>query len=207
MSGKRYKTLIIAELLVLYFSLLIVISCWRGPIRYRFDPNDDLLAQTELTLLSDPDGMSSIQKEKVSVHNQSGGVFVVGAPIILSGTEVISVQFELDCPKAYAGKEIHVDLMGDDYDSDEQECIYHLLSGKQTFTCEISVGDYAPDKAMFRVFCLEPMEFEFSGLSLLSGRLMPKVQTGHWVALAVAAALLMTTLIIGIAMRGKTGEK
>lgn len=207
MSGKKFKALVIVELLILYFAVLVVISCWRGPNRYGFDQNDDLLTQTELTLLSDPDGVSNIQEGKVYAHNPSGGVFVVGAQISLRDIDLIRVRFQLECPDGCAGREIHVDLMGEDYDSDEQESVYCLVRGSQEFTCDLPVGDQAPDQAVFRVFCLEPVEFELSGLSLLPGRAVPKVQTGHWAALAAAAALLAITLIIGYAMRRKTAGK
>ncbi len=183
----------IIEALILYFAVLIVISCWRGPTRYRFDDSENLADRAGIAFFSDPDGLSEIRDGYILARSPNGGTLGLFTPISLRGIEVLQVQFELVSPDEYAGREIHIDLLGEEYDSDEQECFYHLVSGTQFFKCELPVGENAPEEAVFRIFCLEPVEFELRDLRLYCGSMMPKVQTGHWVTVVLAGVLLMVT--------------
>jgi len=201
MITNKFKPLIIAETLMLYFTVLIVISCWRGPARYRIDDNTNIADLNGITLFSDPDGLSEIRDGVVLARSPNGGTFGLYVPISLSGIEVLQARFELKCPEEYADRDIHIDLMGENYDSDEQESILHLVGGTQFFEYEFPVGENAPDEAMFRVFCLDPVEFELRGLCLYYGHSAPKVQASHWVAVIIAGALLLVTCIVRVLSR------
>lgn len=204
-KSKKIKWLLIAEIIVFYMSLLNLLSHVRALAPYRVITEDVLLTAEDFQSFRSPEvfGTNGV----LSFGNETDGeVEGYQCQLVLSDLGGLSVCFEIDCPAAYAGNVLTVDLFNAQagYDSSEQEEQTSLLAGWNTVEIALAPGENAPDTAQLRIFTTQPAQYEVRDLQVYGHDLLPKV-TPSMVGFTIAmGALLCGTIFVDI--RNKRGE-
>lgn len=186
------------EAIVSYLAILVLISHIRGPVQYQRLTSQPLLATTDFIATND-EGIYEITGETIPIKNDATGVpAVYAAELTLSGLERISVSFWIDCPETYAGTTLHVDLCGENYDSDEQEYQAVLTPGVNQLSFCIEPGENAPEQANFRIFTLEPADYTVQDLEVFQMMPKPKVSLAMGAIVAILIGIWIGTVTVWI---------
>lgn len=186
------------EAIVCYLAILTLISHVCGPVQYQRLTAQPVLVPADFTA-TNYEGTYEITGETIPVKNDAAGApAVYAAELTLSGIERISVSFWLDCPETYAGTTLHVDLWGENYDSDEQEYQAVLTPGVNQFSFFLEPGENAPEQANLRIFTLEPADYAVQDLEIFQMEPKPKVSLAMGAIVAILIGIWIGTVTVWI---------
>ena len=193
---RRFKGLMIVEIIVCYMALLTVVSHICGPEKYRVIP-DLPLRSTQ--------SFSSFRGETISENDLQMDNPVPGSPIgystlvSLEGLDRIQVECWIDCPAESVGNVLHVDLYEPayGYDRDEQELFLSLKEGRNEINFLLNPGENHPENALLRFFTLDSAGYTIQDIVISPMRLAPKVSKGMAGTVIVCFVLLAGTGLTG----------
>jgi len=161
---KKFKLILIFELLVFYFAVLNIISQARAPVQYR-RAEEPFVAASDFSAFS---GDVQISDGKIVIRNdtaqQAAGA---EANIFLQGVEKLNICFSAQTADDTEGLLV-VDLYNGeaDYDDPEQQCEVVVASASAVIDIELSPGEHAPENACLRFFTTDPVSFQLSDLEV-----------------------------------------
>lgn len=204
-AHKNMKIFIIAEVIVLYFSILNIISHVCAPIQYEANTEQPLFCAEDFVPLTG-DGVQEAGAV-LTFYNQVKGT-AVGflADLDLSIRDEIAVQFQIDCPTQFAGGIVFIDLCNGEagYDYPEQEYQLVLEPGLNRVAFQLNKGENAPEYAQFRIFTLDPADYTVEQLIVADMIARPPYTAPMvCVPIIVAIVLCITVLIFQRQKKGK----
>lgn len=202
---KHKKAIAIVLAVCLYFALLSMISFVRAP-RERQATGESIVNYEDF-LVEAEDGRAWLDGAGLHFSDAENTVKKFSAMISLEEFQQIQVEFVAECPQEYAGAAVlHVDLCADGYDADAQEFVVELKAGRNKISQVIDKGDSAPEKAQFRIFCLDAVQCDISELNV---RTVKEISyTGKLIcATGIIAILLFLFLMLGVITAKQGGEK
>lgn len=159
--SKYWKLILAVCCLAAYFALLVLVAMTDEA--YQYESSEPLLLYSDFTELSN----AVVTDEGVLLAGAAeSGVKLCAADLFLRDRTSFDVQFVADCAQEYAGTVLHVDLCGENYDTDEHEFTAVLKSGRNVISGSLQVGENAPEQAQFRIFTLDAAQFEVRDLTV-----------------------------------------
>ena len=155
----KYRKIMIGILIVLiYLAILTLVSFLRSTEIKVIGEN--LVNYQDFHAAGPEEGTAWIDDTGLHIRDAGTGAKVFSTEISLRDLQMIQAEFEVECPESFSGEALlHVDLFAEGYDTDEQEFTVSLHAGKNEASGIIDKGADAPDEAMLRIFCLEPVEW------------------------------------------------
>lgn len=195
--SKYRKPATIVLLLLIYFTVLTMVSFMRTTESVAVGEN--LIDNQKFTVLA-AENRAWSDGEGLHFNDSEATEKVFSTTISLRDCQQIQVQFTADCPAEFAGASVLlVDLWADGYDSPDQEFSVNLEAGQNEIVRIIDKGSSAPGEALFRIFCLDPVQCDIGNLSVQKVEEIPHSGIG---ACAVTAAVLVV-LLLAVILTGR----
>ena len=186
------KCILIVEMIGCYMAVLTMVRYWRGPVQYQAITDLPLLKTSDF--IADNGEVKGTSEVLLMQNNQAGNAVSYYAYLSLRELESIYVQFVVDCPAEYAGNVLHVDLLGDNYDNDEQEYQLTLDAGINEAALFLDPGENPPEDVMLRFFTLDMAEYAVENLQVCAGEALPKV------SMSMVGVVVLLFALCGITM-------
>lgn len=198
MNRKRSKIkwLLLVETIVLYFSILNIVSHARGPVPYQMESNQPILEICDFAAMTTAE--PEVVQSGMRFYNTTDGV-VTGyrATLELNEVDCLNIQFQINCPAAFAGNTLIIDLYNYEfgYDNPEQECHVVLQKGINNISIELVPGEGAPKQGELRLFTVNTADYQAENLMIYEKIALPKISFPMIVVVLVMAIVLLGTLI------------
>lgn len=196
MMKKKIKWIILIEIIVLYMSILNLISHARGPAPYKMNTEEPLLSADEMVSFPDMEGIT--EDGNLSIVNLTGtdGVGYAGW-LSLESLEQLQVSLDVNCPDEYSGCTLIIDLynLEEEYDAVEQEKQVVLKPGINRIDVHIEPGETHPAQAQLRIFTMNVANLTITSFSVYSLVEMERITMPMIIVPVAFAVLLMITLI------------
>ena len=194
----KYRKIIIGIFTILiYLTILTLVSFSRSTEIKVIGEN--LVNYQEFYAAGPEEGKAWVDDAGLHIRDAESGAKVFCHNISLRDIQQIQVRFYVECPVDFTGEAtLHIDLFADGYDTDEQEFTVSLHAGKNEVSGIIDKGNSAPEEAQLRIFCLDAVECEISGLSIQTVVEIPRSgKTACVTALIVLIVCLLALLALG----------
>lgn len=196
--SKYWKLVMLVSGVAAYFALLALAVMTDEEHRYK--ASEPLLLYSDFT---DVSNVAVTDDSLIFDGAAESGVKLCTADLSLRDRASFDIQFVADCAEEYAGAVLHVDLCGENYDTDAQEFTTVLNAGKNLISCTLRTGENAPEQAQFRIFTLDAAQFEVRDLTVTT---MVKKELSM-VSYVWAALLLISLSVALVAWRIGKGDK
>lgn len=193
---RRFKGLMIVEIIVCYMAFLTIISYARGPERYQVLTSTPLLQSEDFAPY-----LGDLPKEAgfVFIENVTPGIAVgYAAPLELHAKERFQVSFWVDCAAEFAGGTLYTDLFNGEvaYDSPEQEVCTVLQVGRNEIQFSLGTGEAPPDTALLRFFTGDRAGYQLNDIRVYREEILPKVSKKMWAVLVACVLALVGTIFV-----------
>lgn len=207
MNGKRargrsplWRAAAIVGVIVCYMAILTAISYARGPEHWR-PAEPPVLESGAFTSFA---GEAAGENGPLPMENGPDGQAVGHqAEVELIGGAALQVSLKVECPAEYAGNTLIVDLYNDQvgYDDPAQESQVALQEGTNQLDLSLDPGSSPPERALVRLFTLDPAGYQLEDVTVRQMERIPKVPGSVWIGLAVCLALPLVTLAAWLVTR------